>query len=219
MKRKMFFLTSGVFFCLLPAPGVILQGAVPDKKTSPPAILKHMQAVLKQYETKPTVTMNFKKKSFLKLLKKRYTSSGKVFLSSHHMVVLMEGENTKVVIDKKKDILWYVKSPSQVYQKNLKTGDGDLSVLPLVFSPRAFLKAFRFVSIRSKGRSAIWEFVPRNHGSQRIKALFLKMENKLVLTVRVQWKELGNEEEYEFSDIRFNQTVDNKYFRIPVSKS
>lgn len=223
MKTGLFFLTSTRgLFCLLLITGVTSKGALSPsgKKTSSPSILKLMQAVLKQYENKPTVTMNFEKKSFLKLLKKKYTSSGRVFLSSHQMVVLMDGENTKVVIDKKKNILWYVKNPSsQVHRQSFKTGNGDLNILPLVFSPQAFLKTFRLVSTRSKGRSAIWEFAPKNPGTSRIKTLFLKMENKLILKVRIQWKELGNEEEYEFSDIRFNQKVDSKYFQIPVSKS
>ena len=65
MKRICFFLIPKVVFgFLLLVAGLSSHGALPSSPKTPSSVLTQMQVVLKQYESKPVVTMNFEKKKF-----------------------------------------------------------------------------------------------------------------------------------------------------------
>ena len=70
---------------------------------------------------------------------------------------------------------------------------------------------FVLLHLAQRGRAHIMDFKPITNSD--IKGMSIKVENQLILKAWVKWKSLNNEEEYEFSDIRFNQSIPLKQFR------
>ena len=175
-------------------------------------------SILTSYETSRGVTMNVKKRSVLKLLKKEYVSEGKIFLSQGFLALYLE-KGARVVLDIKKGVLWYISGLGTGSEQVVRqTGPGKKAdLLGWVFSREKLVENFRFVSLRQKGRTHVLEFAPLREGD--IKTLSLKVEGRLLLEVRIQWKSLGNEERYEFSDIQFNRKMDRRHFQVPGLKS
>ncbi len=160
--------------------------------------------------------MNFEKKVYLKLLKKTKFSSGEFFLSKGRIVLkVKDALNTRILFDKNQ--LWYITSPpkekEQIVRRDIKNSDQNKLLLSFLFRPDFLFQEFRFVSARSKGRTWILDFEPVRKGSE-IKSFSVKVDGKLILKIGIKWDSLGNEEEYTFSDIRFNQNIPARYFQV-----
>ena len=143
-------------------------------------------------------------------------SEGEIFLSKGRILLEVNDHlNTRILFDG--NGLWYIRSPKkkekQIVKMNLETAYGNKVFISFLFEPNLFFQSFRFVSSRFKGRSQILNFETIDADSE-IQSFSAKVEGKLILTAWLKWKNLGNEEEYSFSNIRFNQDIPDHYFRV-----
>ena len=177
------------------------------------------QKIIQKYKNSSGVTMNFKKNTHLKFLKKNRYSTGKIFLSQGLMKLDIEDSmNTRLIFDKNN--LWYQTSTPE---GKIKTAKIDLkkeiqnkAIISLLFNPDLFFQVFRFVSSRSKGRTTILEFLPIQK-QQNISRLSIKIESDRILQLELEWEDLGTVEEYTFSDIRMNQKIPEKTFKVDMA--
>lgn len=161
--------------------------------------------------------MNFEKKTYLKLLKKTKVSKGEILMSKGSIALKME-DNLKTSIVSDRNYLWYMTSPPGEQKQTVKidlrkvTGKNKM-FLSLLFSPELLFQQFRFFSSRPKGRTWILDFKPVENDSE-IQSFSVKVDGRLILKAWIKWKNLGNEEEYTFSNIRFNQKMAPENFQI-----
>ena len=173
--------------------------------------------IIQKYVQSTGVKMNFEKKTFLKLLNKIKISKGEILISKGSIVLKVEDYlKTRILSDR--NHLWYITSPprerKQIVKINLKNvADKDKAFLSFLFYPELFFQVFQFVSSRPKGRTWILDFKPVNDDSD-IQSFSVKVDGKLILKAWLKWKSLGNEEEYTFSNIRFNQKILPENFQI-----
>lgn len=164
--------------------------------------------------------MHFKKKTYLKLLKKTKKSTGEILISKGAFVLQVKDHlNTQILFDRKN--LWHIVSPvgekKQISQIHLKQAEQNRQMLSILFLPETLFQTFRFVSSRVKGRTWILNFRPIDKHSE-VKNLSIKVDGNLILKALLKWKNSGNEEEYVFSNIRFNQSFSNQLFQISSFK-
>jgi len=173
------------------------------------------KSIIHKYSTNPGVKMDMVKETYLKLLNKKKVSRGEIFLKNGFILLRMEDTvNTQVIFDKKN--LWQIQSPDgekkQVTKINLDPSHQDTILLSVLFYPDLFFKTFIFFKDRSKGRSKILTFKPIDKASN-IQSVSLKIEEDVILTLWLNWKNPENKETYIFSNIRFNQNIPSKYFK------
>ena len=172
--------------------------------------------VVHRYTQNSGVRMKFEKKTYLKLLKKTKKSKGEIFLSGNSMLLKVEDAlNTQILFDRNN--LWYITEPKgskkQVLKMDFSNKENNNTMLSFLFDPDSFFKEFQFISSQSKGRALILEFEPVDKNSQT-QSLSVKVEGTLILQAWLKWKNLGNIEEYTFSDIRFNQKFSPNLFKV-----
>ena len=170
--------------------------------------------ILKRYSQNSGVKMLFKKKTILKLLNKQKISHGKIFLSSGQILLAVKDHfNTRILFDG--NDLWYIRSPKnqEIVKIKLEETKEEKKPISFLFNPDLFFQKFRFISSRFKGRSQILNFEPIDAHSE-IQRFSAKVEGKLILMIWLKWKDLGNEEEYSFSHIQFNQDIPAHYFQV-----
>ena len=177
------------------------------------------QKIIHKYKISSGVTMNFEKKTYLKFLKKNRYSKGKIFLSQGLMKLQIQDTlNTQIIFDKTH--LWYQtvtpERKTKTTKINLKTEAKNKAIISFLFNPDLFFQVFYFVSARSKGRTTIFEFLPIQK-TDNISRLSVKIESDRVLLVQVEWRDLNTLEEYTFSDIRMNQKIPAKTFKLHKS--
>lgn len=161
--------------------------------------------------------MDFEKKTYLKLLKKTKVSKGEILMSKGSLALKME-DNLKTRIISDRNYLWYITSPPGEQEQTVKIDLGEMAgknkvFLSLLFSPELLFQQFHFVSSRPKGRTWILDFKPVKTDSE-IQSFSVKVDGRLILKAWIKWKNLGNEEEYTFSNIRFNQKISSENFQI-----
>ncbi len=159
--------------------------------------------------------MHFDKETSLKLLKKTKLSKGFIFLSGARLSLeVKDSLNTRILFDGKS--LWYIVMPpggkKQVMKINEKEHGWNKALLSLLFRPDVFFQKFRFVSSRPKGRTWLLDFEPKE-GSE-IKTFSLKVDGKRLLKLWILWRLTGNKEVYTFSNIRFNQQIPARRFKL-----
>ena len=172
--------------------------------------------VIHKYTQNSGVWMKFEKKTYLKLLKKTKKSKGEIFLSGNSMLLKVEDAlNTQILFDR--NHLWYITEPKgskkQVLKMNFTEKGNNNTMLSFLFNPNSFFKEFQFISSQPKGRAMVLEFEPIDKNS-KTQSLSLKVEGTLILQAWLKWKNLGNIEEYTFSDIRFNQNFSPDLFKV-----
>ena len=176
-----------------------------------------LKKIIQKYIQNSGVKMNFKKNTHLKILKKIKKSQGQIFMSKGSIALKVKDSlNTRIVSDKK--YLWYITAPhgkkKQTVKIDLKNvAGGEKVFLSFLFSSKLLFQKFRFISSRPKGRTWILDFKPIEDSSE-IHSFSVKIDGNLILKAWLKWKNLGNEEEYTFSDIRFNQKVLADHFQI-----
>ena len=171
--------------------------------------------IITKYNSSSGVTMNFQKKTYLKLLQKHRFSTGKIFLSKGQVCVeVTDSMNTRLIFNKHH--LWHqVSKPSgeiKTLKINLKKEVKNQAIISFLFNPDKFFQMFQFTSNRQKGRAFIFDFRPSDE-LKNINHLSVKIENRRLLQLRLEWKDTGNWEEYKFSDIRMNQKIPGKAFK------
>lgn len=191
-----------LFFFLLPLYGTA--SSVDFKK------------IVHKYTQNSGVRMKFEKKTYLKLLKKIKKSKGEILLSGTSMLLKVEDTlNTQILFDRNN--LWYITEPvgrkRQVLKMDLSKKGKNNTMLSFLFNPESFFKEFQFISSQPKGRAVILEFEPIDKNSET-QSLSVKIERTLILQAWLKWKNLGNIEEYTFSDIRFNQNFSPDLFKV-----
>ena len=174
------------------------------------------QKVIRKYTQNSGVKMKFEKRTHLKLLKKTKKSTGEIFLSGNSMLLkVKDALNTQILFNKNN--LWYITQPKgrkkQVLKVDLHKEGKSNTMLSFLFNPDSFFKEFQFVSSQPKGRALILEFKPVKKGS-KTQSLSVKVEGALILQAWLEWKNLGDIEEYIFSDIRFNQRLSPNLFQV-----
>ena len=122
-----------------------------------------------------------------------------------HEVDLMEITNQALMDD-------YVAAEIN-YEMNFTKKGNNNTMLSFLFNPNSFFKEFQFISSQPKGRAMILEFEPIDKNS-KAQSLSVKVEGTLILQAWLKWKNLGNIEEYTFSDIRFNQNFSPDLFKV-----
>ena len=177
-----------------------------------------IQKVINYYKNHKPVKMNLKKTTHLALLKKDRTFYGKIILAPDFLELkISQPLRSRLLLTQK--FLWHVTCPingkgvSHVvkYPSPLSSTSHSLvnaknsNLILVLFEPDHFSKLFRFVSSHIKGRTRINRFQP-THSNLMVKSLLLKTEKSVILKAFVQWKD-SNYEEYEFSNIRFNQSL------------
>ena len=172
--------------------------------------------VIYKYTQNSGVRMKFEKNTYLKLLKKTRKSQGEIFLSGNSMLLKVEDAlNTQILFDRNN--LWYITEPKggkrQVLKMDFRKKENSNTMLSFLFDPHSFFKEFQFISSQSKGRALILKFEPVDKNSQT-QSLSVKVEGTLILQAWLKWKNLGNIEEYTFSNIRFNQKFSPNLFKI-----
>ena len=177
----------------------------------------NFKQIIQRYVQNSGVKMNFKKSTYLKLLKKTKVSKGEILMSRGSIALKVE-DNLKTRIISDRNYLWYITSPSgeqkQTVKIDLKNIAGkNKAFLSLLFSPELLFQEFHFVSSRPKGRTWILDFKPVKNDSE-IQSFSVKVDGRLILKAWLKWKNLGNEEEYTFFNIRFNQKITSENFRI-----
>ena len=180
---------------------------------------KLFQKIIHKYKTNSGVTMNFEKKTHLKFLQKIRTSNGKIFLSQGLMKLeIQDAMNTQLFFNKTQ--LWYQtvtpEKKIKTIKINIKTEDKNKAVISFLFNPDLFFQVFQFESASSKGRTTVFEFLPIQ-STEHIRRLAIKIESDRILLVQVEWRELDTLEEYIFSDIRMNQKIPIKIFKVHKS--
>ena len=175
-----------------------------------------VKKIMERYTKNSGVKMKFKKNTYLNLLKKTKTSSGKIFLSNGSVFLKVEDVlNTRILFDGTR--LWYITSPEgegkQIIPVKLNKAQGNKPLLSALFHYDLFFRSFSFIGSRLKGRTQIWNFKPKRDDSD-IHSFSVKVEGNLVLKIWLQWKNTGNKEEYTFFNIRFNQNIPPKYFKV-----
>lgn len=178
-----------------------------------------LKKIVHKYMQNKGVRMNFKKTTYLKLLKKTKKSAGEVLMSKGSFVLkVADSLNTQILFDG--NHLWYIISPpdakKQIEQINLNTAEQNKHLLSILFSSDLFFQNFRFISSRSKGRTWILDFEPVK--SSDIKSFSVKVDGGLILKVWLEWKVSENKEEYTFSNIRFNQNISPARFQMANNK-
>ena len=174
------------------------------------------KSLVQGYAENSGVKMRFEKKTYLKLLHKTKISKGEVFLSKGSILLKMADPlKTKIIFNGKH--LWYITSPSgekkQVLKWDAKTSSKTKVPLSFLFRPDSLFHNIRFVLSRPKGRTWILNFEPL-HNSSEIQSFSVKVDGKIILAAEIKWKNLGNEEEYTFSNIQFNQNIPLEYFQV-----
>ena len=173
-----------------------------------------LKKAIHKYTQNKGVKMGFKKKTYLKLLKKTKKSTGEILISKGHFVLKVRDHlNTQILFDGK--ALWHISFPAgakkQVEKVSFSKNQKKYS-LSLLFSPDLLFQHFRFISSRPKGRTWILHFKPVQKSAE-ISSFSVKMDGNLILGVWLKWKNSENEEEYTFSNIRFNQDISLKAFK------
>lgn len=191
---------------------LILLTAIPleAKKSS----VLSMQDIIQSYSEGMDISMQFKKITTVKLLKKNIVSNGVIFLSKQDMALkIKDTQKTRVVL--KNQRLWYItcldNKPELIELKK----DKNLALILSLFQKNQFSKFFQFVSSHTKGRAVIREFKAVKQSD--IQALLVKTEGNIILSAKVVWKN-ANKEEYQFSDIRRKQTISDKHFQVADKK-
>ena len=172
--------------------------------------------LVQRYAENSGVKMHFKKRTYLKLLDKTKISFGEIFLSKGAFnLKVKDALKTQFVFDGKH--LWYITSPreeqKQIVKLDTKTSHKSKLLFSFLFRPDLLFQNFRFISSRQKGRTWILSFEPVNIKSE-IQSFSVKVDGKRILQVWIKWKNLGNEEEYTFSNIQFNQNIPSRFFHI-----
>ena len=170
--------------------------------------------VIDSYRSNSGIIMNFKKKTWIALLKKHRLSKGRVFLSKTR--VFMEADHSAQVIYSGKDF-WYIMDSGQekkAVKINLNQRVQSAGLVSFLFSPNKFFKIFQFVSAEVKGRTKIFHFKPID-SKDRMSGLLVKVEDDQILQVTLNWKDKGGKEEYTFFNIRRNQKIPDRQFQIP----
>lgn len=173
-----------------------------------------MQDIIHSYSSGMDISMQFKKTTTVKLLKKTISSKGVIFLSKLAMALKIEDtQKTRVVLKNKR--LWYMTCVDDVPEVIELKADKNLALILSLFQKTQFFKFFSFVSSHTKGRAVIREFKPTK--PRDIQALSIKTEGSIILAATIVWKN-GNKEEYQFSDIRRKQTISDKHFQVVDKK-
>ena len=172
--------------------------------------------LVQRYAENSGVKMHFKKRTYLKLLGKTKISFGEIFLSKGAFnLKVKDALKTQFVFDGKH--LWYITSPreeqKQIVKLDTKTSHKNKLLFSFLFRPDLLFQNFHFISSRQKGRTWILSFEPINIKSE-IQSFSVKVDGKRILQVWIKWKNLGNEEEYIFSNIQFNQNIPSRFFHI-----
>ena len=89
-------------------------------------VQQRLEGILQNYEENIGVTMNLRKMTYLKLLKKTRVSDGRIFLSRGLMALQMNDPmNTKIVFNKAENVIWYITNFKDQTQNVVKADLSD----------------------------------------------------------------------------------------------
>ena len=175
-----------------------------------------LKNIMQRYAQSSGVKMDFKKNTHLKLLKKTKMSKGQIFIKKGSLFLTVEDAlHTKILFDGKD--IWYITSSEgeqrQAVRIALTKASKNKMLLSFLFHPDWLFQKFRFVSSHFKGRAQVVVLEPINKNSD-IHSFSVKVEKELILKAWLKRKNPEDEEEYTFSNIRFNQKISPQVFQI-----
>lgn len=166
----------------------------------------NLQNIIQKYKQSSGVIMDFKKNTYLDLLKKTKNSAGKIFIRKSFFLLKVEDTlKTKFLFDGK-DLLYITKYTKKPLKIILNKTTNNQIILSILFQSDLLLKQFKIVSSRVKGRAKIVLLKPLDINSD-IDFFSVKTEKNKILKVWFNWKNPKNTEEYSFSNIQFNKNI------------
>ncbi len=172
------------------------------------------------YQKAQTVSMDIKKSIKSQMLESKASISGKVMFSKGRMRMEMnEPDKSLVVIDKK--YIWVVNYPSeefknsalQVIKAKISSKKGRSQNFLGLLTQGGVLKYFNVSGLMKVSPKESIYFLQPNDATVEFKRaqMVLNPKTKRITGLRY-WDEIDNETMFEFSNVKFNQKLDDKAF-------
>jgi outer membrane lipoprotein-sorting protein len=179
-----------------------------------------IKSIDESYKNAKSISMDLKKILTVQLLDKVSKTSGKVLFSKGRMRMEMDApDKSLVVIDKKH--IWVVNYPSaefknsaiQVIQAEVSTKKGRSQNFLGLLTQGGILKYFNVSGVLKTSDEEEVFFLQPNEATVEFKRaqMVIHPKTKKILSLKY-WDELDNETGYEFSNVQFNQRLDDKSF-------
>lgn len=179
-----------------------------------------IKSIDQSYKNAKSITMDLKKILNVQLLDKVSKTSGKVLFSKGRMRMEMDApDKSLVVIDKKH--IWVVNYPGtefknsaiQVIQAEVSTKKGRSQNFLGLLTQGGILKYFNVSGVLKTTEEEEVFFLQPNQASVEFKRAQIVVNPKTKrITSLKYWDELDNETGYEFTNVQFDQRLEDKNF-------
>ncbi len=179
-----------------------------------------IKSIDQSYKNAKSITMDLKKILTVQLLDKVSKTSGKVLFSKGRMRMEMDApDKSLVVIDKKH--IWVVNYPGtefknsaiQVIQAEVSTKKGRSQNFLGLLTQGGILKYFNVSGVLKTNEEEEVFFLQPNQASVEFKRaqIVVNPKTKRIMSLKY-WDELDNETGYEFTNVQFDQRLEDKNF-------